>query len=92
MMACHQSVRCLREWPSPEVSPGARHAAAGLEDATTIMAEKALREGRLVQLLPDYDIEPLKAFAVFPSGPKPSAKVRALVTHLIAALAEGEPG
>lgn len=92
MTAYHQSVSFLREWPSLEVSPGGRQAAADLEDATTVLAKKLLREGRLVQLLSDYDIEPLKAFAVFTSGPKPSAKVRALVTHLIAALAEGEPG
>jgi hypothetical protein len=37
-------------------------------------------------VLPDYALEPLKAFAVFPSGPRPSAKVQALVAHLIEVL------
>ncbi|NBB10187.1 LysR family transcriptional regulator [Pseudomonas sp. SLFW] len=90
-----EQVVMLRGRLKVDAAPGilaAALAGLGIANVTTIMAEKALREGRLVQLLPDYDIEPLKAFAVFPSGPKPSAKVRALVTHLIAALAEGEPG
>lgn len=90
-----EQVVMLRGKLKVDAAPGilaAALAGLGIANVTTIMAEKALREGRLVQLLPDYDIEPLKAFAVFPSGPKPSAKVRALVTHLIAVLAEGEPG
>lgn len=41
-------------------------------------------DGSLVRVLPEYELEPLKAFAVFPSGPRPSAKILALVTHLIA--------
>jgi DNA-binding transcriptional LysR family regulator len=53
---------------------------------TTIMSAQERHDGRLVQVLPDYKLEPLQAFAVFPSGPRPSAKVRALVTHLIAVL------
>lgn len=72
---------------APGVLAGAL-AGLGIGNVTTLMAAQALREGRLIQLLPDYEIEPLKAFAVFPSGPKPSAKVRALVTHLISVLEE----
>ncbi|WP_341964154.1 LysR substrate-binding domain-containing protein [Pseudomonas sp. RC10] len=89
-----EQVVMLRGRLKVDAAPGilaAALAGLGIANVTTIMAAEALREGRLVQLLPDYDIEPLKAFAVFPSGPKPSAKVRALVTHLIASLAEGEP-
>lgn len=71
-----------------DAAPGilaAAMAGIGIANVTTIMSEQERRDGRLVQLLPDYELEPLKAYAVFPSGPKPSAKVRALVTHLITA-------
>lgn len=61
-------------------------AGLGIANVTATMSVRERHDGSLVQLLPDYELEPLKAFAVFPSGPKPSAKVRALVTHLIAVL------
>jgi DNA-binding transcriptional LysR family regulator len=76
-----------------DAAPGilaAAMAGLGIANVTTIMSSQALSDGTLIQLLPDYELEPLKAFAVFPSGPKPSAKVRALVTHLIAVLGTGE--
>lgn len=76
-----------------DAAPGI-HAAAlsglGIANVTTLMSLEDLTAGRLVRLLPDYALEPLAAHAVFPSGPHPSAKVRALVTHLIGALG-GEP-
>ena len=59
-------------------------AGLGIANVTTIMSAQERLDGSLVQLLPDYELEPLRAFAVFPSGPRPSAKVRALVAHLIA--------
>jgi DNA-binding transcriptional LysR family regulator len=76
-----------------DAAPGilaAAMAGLGIANVTTIMSSQELSDGTLIQLLPDYELEPLKAFAVFPSGPKPSAKVRALVTHLIAVLGAGE--
>lgn len=63
-------------------------AGLGIANVTTIMSEQELLKGELVRLLPAYELEPLNAFAVFPSGPRPSAKVQALVTHLISALAK----
>jgi DNA-binding transcriptional LysR family regulator len=75
-----------------DAAPGILAAAVaglGIANVTTVMSAQERHDGSLVQLLPDYALEPLKAFAVFPSGPRPSAKVRALVTHLIAAL--GDP-
>lgn len=60
-------------------------AGLGIANVTTVMSAQERHDGSLVQLLPDYALEPLKAFAVFPSGPKPSAKIRALTAHLIAA-------
>lgn len=62
-------------------------AGLGIANVTTIMSEQELREGKLVRLMSDYELEPLKAFAVFPSGPRPSAKVQALVAHFISVLA-----
>lgn len=73
-----------------DAAPGVLAAALaglGIANVTTIMSEQERREGKLVRLLPDYELEPLKAFAVFPSGPRPSTKVHALVTHLISVLA-----
>lgn len=69
-----------------DAAPGI-HAAAlsglGIANVTTLMSQEDLTAGRLVRLLSDYSLEPLAAHAVFPSGPHPSAKVRALVNHLI---------
>lgn len=90
-----ERVVMLRGRVQVDAAPGilaAALAGLGIANVTTLMAANELREGRLVQLLPDYEIEPLKAFAIFPSGRKPSAKVRALVTHLVAVLQDGEPG
>lgn len=61
-------------------------AGLGIANVTTVMSARERHDGSLIQLLPDYDLEPLKVFAVFPSGPKPSAKVRAVTAHLIAEL------
>ena len=73
-----------------DAAPGVLAAALaglGIANVTAIMSEQELREGKLVRLMSDYELEPLKAFAAFPSGPKPSTKVQTLVTHLISALA-----
>lgn len=74
-----------------DAAPGVLAAAIaglGIANVTTIMSEQERHDGKLVRVLPDYDLEPLKAFAVFPSGPRPSTKVRALVGHFISALAD----
>lgn len=72
-----------------DAAPGVFTAALsglGIANVTALMAREELAAGRLIRLLPDYCLEPLKAYAVFPSGPHPSAKVRALVDHLVAVL------
>lgn len=58
----------------------------GIAMASGWMAEADLASGAAVQVLADYATAPLSAHAVYPSGPHPSAKVRALVDHLAAAL------
>lgn len=55
----------------------------GIANVTTMMSAQERRDGSLIQLLPDHELEPLKAFAVYPSGPRPSAKVQALVATLL---------
>jgi DNA-binding transcriptional LysR family regulator len=73
-----------------DAAPGVLAAALaglGIANVTTSMAEQELRDGTLVRLMSDYELEPLNAFAVFPSGPRPSTKVNALVAHLISVLA-----
>lgn len=65
-------------------------AGMGIALATRPMAKEELRTGQLVQLLESYRLEPAEVYAVFPAGPRPSAKVRAIVDHLEASLAAPE--
>ncbi|WLS80790.1 LysR substrate-binding domain-containing protein [Erwinia pyri] len=86
MKAGIEHVVTLRGRIKIDAAPGILAAAAaglGIANVTTIMSAPERQDGSLVQILPDYELEPLKAFALFPSGPKPSAKVRALTTYLI---------
>lgn len=61
-------------------------AGLGIAPVTHLMSEDERQSGALVQVLPDYDLAPTPIYAVFPSGPRPSAKVRALVEHLASTL------
>jgi DNA-binding transcriptional LysR family regulator len=54
--------------------------------ATTVMAEPGIKTGALVELLRGFGLPPVDVHAVFPGGPRPSAKVRALVDYLAAEL------
>jgi DNA-binding transcriptional LysR family regulator len=57
-------------------------AGLGIALATRVMAGEELRTGQLTQLLERYRLDPAEVYAVFPAGPRPSAKVRAIVDHL----------
>lgn len=61
-------------------------AGLGIALGTRVMAGEELRSGQLTQLLEAYRLEPAEVYAVFPAGPRPSAKVRAIVDHLEARL------
>jgi DNA-binding transcriptional LysR family regulator len=61
-------------------------AGLGVAQASSAMCGAELRSGALVALLRDYALEPVEVHAVFPSGPRPPAKVRALTDHLAATL------
>jgi len=50
------------------------------------MCTAELRAGTLIRLLPDYALAPVEVHAVFPSGPKLSAKNRAFVEFLASEL------
>jgi DNA-binding transcriptional LysR family regulator len=66
-------------------APGVLAAAVaglGIALATRVMAGEELRTGQLTQLLEPYRLDPAEVHAVFPAGPRPSAKVRAIVDHL----------
>jgi DNA-binding transcriptional LysR family regulator len=70
-------------------APGVLAAAVagmGVALATSVMAGEELHSGRLVEILPTYKLDPPEVFAVFPAGPRPSAKVRALAQHLVTSL------
>jgi len=61
-------------------------AGLGIALVTRAMALEELRTGQLAQLLECYRLDPAEVYAVFPAGPRPSAKVRAIVDHLVASL------
>jgi DNA-binding transcriptional LysR family regulator len=61
-------------------------AGLGIALATRVMAGEELRTGQLTQLLESYRLDPAEVYAIFPAGPRPSAKVRAIVDHLEASL------
>ncbi|MER9651501.1 LysR substrate-binding domain-containing protein [Mesorhizobium sp. M0199] len=70
-------------------APGVLAAAVaglGIALATRVMAGEELRTGQLTQLLESYQLDPAEVYAIFPAGPRPSAKVRAIVDHLEASL------
>jgi DNA-binding transcriptional LysR family regulator len=65
-------------------------AGLGVAMVSTVMAGAEVKAGALVPLLRGYKLSPVDVHAVFPGGPRPSAKVRALVDYLAEAL-RGKP-
>jgi DNA-binding transcriptional LysR family regulator len=57
-------------------------AGLGVALASEGMAREELVSGTVMRILQDYRLDPVAVHAVFPAGPRPSAKVRALVEHL----------
>jgi DNA-binding transcriptional LysR family regulator len=57
-------------------------AGLGVAMVSTVMAGAEVKAGALVPLLRGYKLSPVDVHAVFPGGPRPSAKVRALVDYL----------
>jgi DNA-binding transcriptional LysR family regulator len=58
-------------------------AGLGIAMASTVMFAAEVKAGQLVPLLRAYKLEPVEVHAVFPGGPRPSTKVRALVDFLV---------
>ena len=54
----------------------------GIAMVSTAMAGPEIKAGLLVPLLRGYKLAPVEVHAVFPGGPRPSTKVRALVDFL----------
>ena len=61
-------------------------AGLGIAMVSTVMAGAEVKAGTLVQVLRSYKLPSVDVHAVFPGGPRPSAKVRALVDYLMAEL------
>lgn len=61
-------------------------AGMGIALATRVMAGDELRTGQLTQLLEAWQLAPAEIHAIFPAGPKLSAKVRAIVDYLVDSL------
>lgn len=57
-------------------------AGLGIAIASTVMVGSAVKDGVLVQLLKGYKLPPVDVHAIFPGGPRTSAKIRALVNYL----------
>ena len=62
-------------------------AGLGIAMASTVMFGTDVAAGALIAVLPAYSLEPVEVHAVFPAGPRPSNKVRALVDHLAGSIA-----
>jgi DNA-binding transcriptional LysR family regulator len=54
----------------------------GIAMVSTAMAGPEIKQGLLLPLLRGYKLPPVEVHAVFPGGPRPSTKVRALVDYL----------
>ncbi|WP_298887551.1 LysR family transcriptional regulator [uncultured Bradyrhizobium sp.] len=61
-------------------------AGLGIAMTSPVMAGPEIEAGALVPLLKGYKLAPVDVYAVFPAGPRPSTKVRALVDFLAEAL------
>jgi DNA-binding transcriptional LysR family regulator len=61
-------------------------AGLGIAQASIVMAGAEIKAGVLVPLLRGYKLASVDVHAVFPGGPRPSTKVRALVDYLAAEL------
>jgi DNA-binding transcriptional LysR family regulator len=57
-------------------------AGLGIGMASTVMIGDEIKSGALVEVLRGYRMPPVEVHAVFPGGPRPSAKVRAFVDFL----------
>lgn len=57
-------------------------AGLGVAIASTWMCADELASGTLVEVLPDYRLAPATAYAVFPTGRRPSQKARAFSDYL----------
>jgi DNA-binding transcriptional LysR family regulator len=58
-------------------------AGLGVAMVSTVMAGPELKAGMLVPLLRGYKLSSIDVHAIFPGGPRPSAKIRALVDFLV---------
>jgi DNA-binding transcriptional LysR family regulator len=67
----------------------AASAGVGIACSPSWAAEDALADGRLVELLPDWQPEHRDLWAVFPSSRYMTHRVRLFVDHLAKAFAEG---
>lgn len=61
-------------------------AGLGIAMASSVMCKDEIAASKLVRLLPSFGMEPVEVHALFPGGPRPSAKVRAFTEYLAAAL------
>jgi DNA-binding transcriptional LysR family regulator len=65
-------------------------AGLGIGMASTVMFDAEIKAGALVPLLRGYTLATVDVHAVFPSGPRPSLKVRALVDFLVQELKQAD--
>ena len=57
-------------------------AGLGVAVVSTVMCGPEVKAGLLVPILQRYRMQPIEVHALFPGGPRPSAKVRAFVDYL----------
>jgi DNA-binding transcriptional LysR family regulator len=61
-------------------------AGLGIAMASTVMCGAEVEAGLLIPVLRRYTVPPVEVHALFPGGPRPSTKVRALVDYLASEL------
>ena len=57
-------------------------AGLGVAVASTWMCAEELASGARTELMPDYALDPISAFVVFPAGRRPSQKARIFANYL----------
>lgn len=84
-------VHCALRTNNGDTSRAAVLAGLGVACQPTFLAGPALRDGRMVALLPGYHLADIDVLAVYPSRRQLSAKVRAMIDFLAAELAGTAP-
>lgn len=66
-------------------------ASHGIAILPRFIVYNAIKDGRLIEVLPDYQWPALNAYAIYPSSKHVPGRVRALIDHLVECCGDGRP-